>query len=69
VDALVEGAVNRLDSRKLEAELERIERELPFAPEAERTELMRRVDTLARQIKKLNPARWNLTRTGRSSAR
>jgi len=27
------------------------------------------VDTLTRQIKKLNPARWNLMRTGRSSAR
>ena len=69
VDPLVEGAVNRLDSRRLEVELERIERELPFAPEAEKTELMRRVDTLTRQIKKLNPARWNLMRTGRSSAR
>ena len=69
VDPLVEGAVNRLDSRRLEAELERIARELPFAPEAEKTELMRRVDTLTRQIKKLNPARWNLMRTGRSSAR
>ncbi|MBI2072056.1 MAG: DNA primase [Gemmatimonadetes bacterium] len=69
LDALVEGAVNRLDSRRLEAEVERIERELPFAAEAEKTELMRRVDTLARQIKKLNPARWNVMRTGRSGAR
>ncbi|MBI3081619.1 MAG: toprim domain-containing protein, partial [Gemmatimonadetes bacterium] len=69
LDALVEGAVNRLDSRRLEAEVERIERALPFAAEAEKTELMRRVDTLARQIKKLNPARWNVMRTGRSGAR
>ena len=69
LDALVEGAVNRLDSRRLVAELQRIERELPFAPDAEKTELMRRVETLTRQIKKLNPARWNMRRTGGRSAR
>jgi len=69
LDPVVEGAVNRLDSRRLEAELERLERELPFAAEGEKNELMRRVDTLSRQINKLNPARWNVMRTGRSSAR
>jgi DNA primase len=69
VDALVEGAMNRLDSRRLEVELERIERALPFAGETEKTDLMRQADTLSRQIRKLNPARWNVIRTGRSSAR
>jgi DNA primase len=69
LDALVEGAVNRLDSRRLEVELDQIERELPFAPDAEKTTLMRRVDALTRQLKKLNPARWNMRRTGGRSAR
>jgi hypothetical protein len=61
--------VNRLDSRRLEVELDQIERELPFAPDAEKTTLMRRVDALTRQLKKLNPARWNMRRTGGRSAR
>jgi DNA primase len=69
VDAFVEGAMNRLDSRRLEVELARIERALPFAGDSEKTELMRQADTLSRQINKLNPARWNVIRTGRSSAR
>ncbi len=69
LDALVEGAMNRLDSRRLEAELEQIERALPFAGETEKTDLMRQADTLSRQIRRLNPARWNVIRTGRSSAR
>ncbi len=69
VDALVEGAFRRLDSRRLEAELERIERALPFAPEAEKPDLMRRADSLSKQIRTLNPARWNVMRTGRSGAR
>jgi DNA primase len=69
VDALVDGALRRLDSRRLEAELERIERALPFAPEAEKPDLMRRADSLSKQIRTLNPARWNVMRTGRSGAR
>jgi hypothetical protein len=69
VDALVEAALRRLDSRRLEIELERIERALPFAPEAEKSDLMRRAEMLSKQIRTLNPARWNVMRTGRSGAR
>ena len=58
LDALVEGAMNRLDSRRLEVEREQIARGLPFASETEQDEQLRQVDALSRQIKKLNPARW-----------
>lgn len=69
VDALVEGAINRVDSRRLEAQLRDVEASLPFAQENEKVDLVRKVDQLSRQIAKLNPGRWNVMRRGRSSAR
>ncbi len=69
LDPLVEGAINRLDSRRLEAQLRDVEASLPFAKENEKVDLVRKVDQLSRQIAKLNPGRWNVMRTGRGSAR
>jgi DNA primase len=70
VDPLVEGALNALESRRLRAELDELQRTMAFKPEAEQSELLRRADTLTRQINKLSPAaNWNVIRTGRSSAR
>lgn len=69
IDAMVAGAVNRLESRQLERELHELERRIPLAAEEEKLTLVRRVDTLSRQIAKLNPGRWNVIRKGRSSAR
>jgi DNA primase len=58
--ALVEGALNRLDSRRLEVERERIARGLPFASAAEQDDDLRQVDVLSRQIREKNPGRWKL---------
>jgi DNA primase len=70
VDRIVEGALNALESRRLRAELDELQRTMAFKPEAEQSELLRRADTLTRQINKLSPAaNWNVIRTGRSSAR
>jgi DNA primase len=69
VDAVVAGALNRLDSDSLAAEFHELERALPFAPESEKPELVRKLSVLGGQIGKLNPAHWNVIRKGRSSAR
>jgi hypothetical protein len=70
VDPVVDGALNALESRRLRAELDELQRTLAFKPEAEQSELLRRADTLTRQINRLSPAaNWNVIRTGRSSAR
>lgn len=70
VDPIVAGALNVLESRRLRAELDELQRTMAFKPEAEQSELLRRADTLTRQINKLSPAaNWNVIRTGRSSAR
>jgi len=70
VDPIVAGALNSLESRRLRAELDELQRTMAFKPEAEQSELLRRADTLTRQINKLSPAaNWNVIRTGRSSAR
>ena len=70
VDPIVAGALNSLESRRLRVELDELQRTMAFKPEAEQSELLRRADTLTRQINKLSPAaNWNVIRTGRSSAR
>jgi DNA primase len=69
LDALVDGAINRLDSRRLVAELEEVRRAIPFAADSDKPELVRRADSLSRRIAKLNPGRWNVMQTGRSGAR
>ncbi|OGU09958.1 MAG: DNA primase [Gemmatimonadetes bacterium RBG_16_66_8] len=69
LDAMAEGALNRLDSRSLQVQFDELERALPFAPEGEKPELVRQLDVLGREISKLNPAHWNVIRKGRSSAR
>ena len=69
VNALVTGAVNRLDARRLERELKELERKIPLATEDEKPALAKRVDTLSREIARLNPGRWNVIRRRRSGAR
>jgi hypothetical protein len=64
VDALVAGALNRLDSRPLEAELSDLTRRLPLAAEEEKPALTDRVRDLQGRIAKLNPGRWNVIRKG-----
>ncbi|MBI4419746.1 MAG: hypothetical protein HY560_02900, partial [Gemmatimonadetes bacterium] len=64
LDAIVSGAINKLDGRRLEAELRDLARRLPLAPEEDKPELTRLVNTLSRQIAKLDPGRWNVIRRG-----
>lgn len=64
VDAIVAATMNKLSSRKLEAELKDLERRLPLAPEDEKPALTNRVNLLSRQISQLDPGRWNLIRRG-----
>ncbi len=68
VDALVVGAINDLDSRSVEATLEQVRRQLAVAPTDEKVTLTRQIDSLSRQLAELKPGRWNVIRTGRSSA-
>ena len=68
VDALVAGAINDLDSRSVEATLEQVQRQLAVAPTDEKVTLTRQIDSLSRRLAELKPGRWNVIRTGRSSA-
>ncbi len=69
VDALVTGAINKLDSRPLEAELRDLDRRLPFASADEKPELARQKVELRERITKLNPGRWPVIQRGRTSGR
>lgn len=64
VDALVAGAVNKLSSRKLEAELKDLERRLPLTPEDEKPVLMNRHNLVRAQIAALNSGRWSTINRG-----
>jgi DNA primase len=68
VGAVVAGAVDRLESRRLERRMHEVDRRLPFATAEEQMVLAREKDTLSRQMAQLNPGRWQVIRKGRSSA-
>ncbi|MCH7490010.1 MAG: DNA primase [Gemmatimonadetes bacterium] len=68
VDAVVAGAINDLDSRSVEATLEQVQRQLAVAPTDEKVTLTRQIHSLSRRLAELKPGRWNVIRTGRSSA-
>jgi len=67
--AVISGAVNRIEARRVEQELREIDRRLPFAPETEKSTLTKQKKTLSRELARLHPGRWNVIRKGRSSAR
>jgi DNA primase len=69
LDAVVSGALNRLEARRVERQLREIDRRLPLAPEPEKTSLAREKEALSRELSRLHPGRWNVIRKGRSSAR
>lgn len=68
VDALVVGAINDLDSRSVEAALADLQRRLTVVPAEEKASIAQEIDSLSRKLSKLKPGRWNVLRTGRSSA-
>jgi len=70
VDAVVDGWLRRLDEVGLDARSGAITRAMPFAPESEKSELMRQLGDLKQQKQKLDTkAGWNVIRKGRSGAR
>ncbi|MDH4350690.1 MAG: hypothetical protein OEW56_06050, partial [Gemmatimonadota bacterium] len=69
LNAVVSGALNRLEARRVERELREIDRRLPLAPEAEKSTLAKQKEVLSRELSRLHPGRWNVIRKGRSSAR
>lgn len=54
-DALFEQAVNRIEARRLDRELERLEREIPLASGAEQERLVRDVQRVSAERNKLFP--------------
>lgn len=66
--AVIAGAVDRLEGRRIERRMHEVDRRLPFANAEEQMALAREKDTLSRKMAQLNPARWNVIRKGRSSA-
>jgi hypothetical protein len=69
VDAVVEGALNRLEGRRVEQRLAEIDRRMPVASEDEKIALAREKETLSRRMRQLNPSRWKVIQPGRSRAR
>ncbi len=67
IDALVEAAINRLEGRRLRAELKRLQQSLPFVPESEKPELVERARALRDRIALLDKGHWGIIRAGRSS--
>jgi DNA primase len=67
IDALVEAAINRLEGRRLRAELERVQQSLPFVPESEKLQLVERVRALRDRIAVLDRGHWGIIRARRSS--
>lgn len=67
IDALVEAAINRLEGRRLRAELRRLQQSLPLVPESDKPELVERVRALRDRIAVLDKGHWGIIRAGRSS--
>ncbi len=59
-DAIVEGALGRMESRELMKRVEAIDRQISVASEDEKMVLAQEKDVLSRQIAKLNPSRWRV---------
>ncbi len=68
VDALVAGSLNHLRGRGIESELETLRRHMAVAAEEDKPGIVQQINSLSRQLAVLKPGRWNVIRTGRSSA-
>jgi DNA primase len=67
-DAVVEGALRRMEGEVVEERLRAIDRRLPLAADEEQVALTREKEDLSRKMRVLNPARWNVIRKGRSGS-
>jgi DNA primase len=68
VDAIVDGALKKIESRSLVARLRAIDREITVADEEEKMELAREKESLSRRIAGLDPGYWNVIRRRRSGS-
>ncbi len=66
VDAMVSGAVDRLDSRVLAERKQAITRQLTVAGEKDEIELLREKAALTKESQRLKTAEWNVLRRGGS---
>ncbi len=66
VDAVVDGALRKIESRKLVAKLRAIDRQITVASEEEKIELAQQKDSLSRRIAGLDPGYWNVITKRRS---
>ncbi len=66
VDAMVDGALRKIESRALVAQLRAIERQITVASETEKIELTRQKESLSRRIASLDPGYWNVITKRRS---
>jgi len=64
VDAIVEGALNRLESRPLRERKRAVSREIAVAAEDEKIRLLEEQTALSRESRKLNTHEWNVIRRG-----
>ena len=68
VDALVNGALGRIESRDYNAKITEIDRRLSVAPEDQKMTLLKNKQDLIELRRKGNPHVWNLNSAGRGSA-
>ncbi len=59
-DAIVDGALGKIESRSLLARVDAIDRQIPVASEDEKMVLAQEKDALSRQIARLYPSRWRV---------
>jgi DNA primase len=64
VDAIVEGALNRLENRPLRERKRAVSREIAVAAEDEKIRLLEEKTALSRESRKLNTSEWNVIRRG-----
>ncbi len=66
VDAMVDGALRKIESRALVVQLRAIDRQITVASEEEKVELAQQKESLSRRIASLDPGYWNVITKRRS---
>lgn len=70
VDDVVSGALRRLQAQRVDTEIVAVLRQLALVPEDQKEPLIRKMETLTQEKRKLDPSSWNsVIRSGRSRAR
>ena len=66
VDAMVDGALRKIESRAIVVQLRAIDRQITVASEEEKVELTQQKESLSRRIASLDPGHWNVITKRRS---